>query len=43
MLGVGVVQRIEFHKNKILEPVIKKKSRPKSIKGFKEEPRMGKP
>ena len=35
-----MAQRIELHKNKILEPAIKKKdSRPKSIKGFKEEPK----
>ena len=35
-----MAQRIELHKNKILELAIKKKDgRPKSIKGFKEQPK----
>ena len=35
-----MTQRIELHKNKILGPTINKKDdRPKSIKGFKEQPK----
>ena len=35
-----MAQRIELHKNKILELAIKKKDgRPKSIKGFKKQPK----